>query len=101
MAFIRISLMTPLSGQDGRVQDLLDQLLRFYQDRPGFITAYRLAPDAHAETKRVGRISIWEGEDYAHRTANEQRDMAIQSELKLATVDATHEEYSFTGVQAE
>ena len=94
-------MMTPQFGQDERVQELLDQLLRFYQDRPGFITAYRLAPDAHAETKRVGRISVWESEDDAHRTANEQRDMAIQSELKLATQDATHEEHSFTGVQAE
>lgn len=100
MAFIRLSLMTPRPGQEQRVADLIDQLLDFYQGRPGFITAYRLTPDKHSGSPRVGRISVWESEGETHRTATEPRDMALQSELKLAVIDETHEEYSFQGTLA-
>ncbi len=101
MAFMRVSLMTPLPDQDQHVVDLLDDLVRFYQQRPGFITAWRLSPDEHAVIRRYGRVSVWESEDDAHRTASEQRDLAIQSQLRLVISNETHEEYSFiaTGLQ--
>ena len=95
MTFIRLSMMTPRPGQEQRVNELIDQLLKFYEDRPGFVTAYRLMSDTHAGTGRVGRLSIWESEEETHRTATEQRDMALQAELKLFVVDETHQEFSF------
>ena len=101
MAYIRVSIMTPLPEQDQHVIDLLDELVRFYQERPGFITAYRLSPDEHATVRRFGRISAWQSEEDAHRTANEQRDMAIQSQLRLVIERDTHEEYSFVGEAAK
>ncbi len=97
MPFIRISLMVPKPGQDNRVDELLKELVQFYVSRPGFLAAYRLAPDPHAATKRVGRISVWREEVDAHRTASEARDLAIQSELKLVVEDETHHEFSFVG----
>jgi hypothetical protein len=100
MAFVRVSIMIPKPGQEARVRELLDELVKFYQGRQGFITAWRLDSDPHAAVKRMGRISVWEAEDDAHRTASEQRDLSLQSELKLATEDATHEEHSFVGSQA-
>jgi hypothetical protein len=99
MAFVRISLMTPQPGQESRVQELLDDLVRFYQGRDGFITAYRLSADPHAGGPRMGRVSVWENEDAAHKTAMEQHDLAVQSELKMLTQTTGREEYSFTGVQ--
>ena len=99
MAFVRISIMTPKPGQAQRGQDVLDDLLRFYKGRDGFIDAWRLTDDPHAPGNRVGRVSIWATEDDAHRTASEQRDLALQSELKLLCDDNTHEEHSFIGAQ--
>ena len=99
MAYVRVSIMTPVGGQDAEVQRLLDELVKLYQGRPGFITAYRLSPDPHAGTTRMGRISVWESEEAAHRTASEERDIAFQSQLKALVRGSTHEEYSFIGVQ--
>lgn len=99
MAYVRVSIMTPVGGQDAEVQRLLDELVKLYQGRPGFITAYRLSPDPHAGTTLMGRISVWESEEEAHRTASEERDIAFQSQLKGLVNDATHLEYSFIGVQ--
>ena len=99
MAFVRVSIMVPKPGQEARVQELLDDLVKFYKGRHGFITAWRLATDPHATVKRMGRISVWETEEDAHRTASEQRDLSLQSELKLAVEDGTHEEHSFVGSQ--
>jgi heme-degrading monooxygenase HmoA len=99
MAFVRISIMIPVQGQEARVAEILDDLVKFYHGRQGFITAYRLSADPHAAVKRMGRISVWESEEDAHRTASEQHDLALQSQLKLMVQDQTHEEYSFIGNQ--
>jgi len=100
MTFIRLSLMTPRPGQEQRVDEVIDELLKFYQGRPGFVTAYRLMSDTHATSGRVGRLSIWESEEETHRTATEQRDMSLQAELKLLVVDETHQEFSFRATRA-
>lgn len=99
MAFVRISIVVPTVGQDAEVQRVLDELVAFYQGRPGFITAYRLSPDPHAGTSRMGRISIWEDEESANRTASEARDQALQSQLKIMVQDPNRQEYSFIGVK--
>jgi hypothetical protein len=99
MAFVRISIMVPMAGQEAAVQGILDDLVRFYKGRQGFINAWRLTADAHATIKRLGRVSVWESEDDAHRTASEQRDLALQSQLKILVQAGSQEEYSFTGTQ--
>ena len=99
MAFIRMSLMTPRSGQEKELTDLLDRLVQYFQDMPGFITAYRLSSDPHSEDGRVGRISIWESEDDANRMASDQHNLALQAEIMRLAVGATHEERSFIGTR--
>lgn len=98
MAFLRVSVMIPRPGYEKRVEDLIDELLRLYQGRPGFITAYRLKPGPHAGAPKVGRISIWESSEDANRMASESRDIALQSQIKTLVDDETHEESSFEGV---
>jgi heme-degrading monooxygenase HmoA len=100
MPYVRVSIMTPMAGQEGEVQRLLDELVKLYQGRPGFISAYRLSPDPHAGTKTMGRISIWQSEEDAHRTAADERDMAFQSQIKALVQGGSQQEYSFTGVAA-
>ena len=99
MAFVRISMMIPMAGQESTVTDILDELVKFYRGRQGFIAAWRLTADPHANIKRVGRVSVWESEDDAHRTASEQRDLALQSQLKILVQAGSQEEYSFIGSQ--
>ena len=97
MAFIRISLMTPRSGQEDKLANLLDRLVEYFPGKSGFIAAYRLSPDPHSRDKRVGRISIWESEAHANRMSSDQHDLALQAEIKLLAIDTTHEERSFIG----
>jgi heme-degrading monooxygenase HmoA len=99
MAFVRISVMVPNPGQEARVQEILGDLVKFYQGRQGFVTAYCLSADQHATVKRMGRVSIWASEEDAHRTASEQHDMALQSELKILVQAASEQEFSFIGTQ--
>jgi heme-degrading monooxygenase HmoA len=98
MSFIRMSLMTPRFGQEQALADVLDQLVHYFRDKQGFIAAYRISADQHLTDKRVGRISIWESEDDANRMSSDQHDFALQAEIKLLAVDATHQEHSFTGM---
>ena len=99
MAFVRVSILTPVAGQDAEVSRLLDELVRLYNGRPGFLSAWKLSSDQHAGVSRFGRISVWESEEAANQTASDQRDMALQSQLKALAQSGTHEEYSFTGTQ--
>jgi heme-degrading monooxygenase HmoA len=91
--------MTPRPGQEEQLADLLDQLVQYFHDKPGFITAYRLFPDQHSKDKRQGRISIWESEDDANRMSSDEHDLALQADIKLLAVDATHQEHSFIATQ--
>ncbi len=96
MPFVRLSLMTPRPDQRERVEELLDKLIQLYQGRPGFIDAYRLSPDPHSGSQRLGRVSIWQSEAHVNEMANDDTDLAIQSQLRLfVEPDASHEEYSF------
>ena len=97
MPFIRISVMTPQTGREQEVGELIDSLLQLYKGRPGFITAYRLTAHPAGGRTRMGRLSMWTSEADIRSMAANDRDMALQSQLKLITDDTTHEEYSFEG----
>lgn len=99
MAFMRLSLMTPHAGREAEVGELLDRLLKLYVGRPGFQAAYRLSSDEHSGSTRMGRVSIWDSEADAHRTAVNETDIALQSQIKVLCADETHEERSFNAFQ--
>ena len=97
MAFVRYAMMTPKPGQSERVRRLIDEMLQYQRGRDGFVAAVRLEPDEHDDHQFIGRFSVWESEAHANAVANEQHEIALQSEIKLWVVDETHEERAFTG----
>jgi heme-degrading monooxygenase HmoA len=98
MPFIRVSVMTPQPGKEQEVSALIDSLLELYKGRPGFITAYRLLANSAGGQTRMGRLSMWTSEGDIRSMAANDRDMALQSQLKLITDDTTHTEYAFEGI---
>jgi heme-degrading monooxygenase HmoA len=98
MPFIRVSVMTPRAGKEEEVSDLIDSLLALYKGRPGFITAYRLTAHPAGGKTRMGRLSMWNSENDIRAMAANDRDMALQSQLKLITDETTHAEYAFEAV---
>lgn len=101
MAFVRLALMSPKRGRAAEVERLLRELLEFQRGQEGFIAGYLLKPDPHQTDGRIGRVSFWRSEADANRVAGTERDLALQSALKLETDEATHEEHSFEGIPFE
>ena len=98
MSYIRISAMKPKPDQAARVDEILDELVTIYSRQPGFIAGYRLRP--HDGSVRVGRIGIWETEEAAEHAATQPHGFALRSELNRIIEPGSHEEYSFTGIEA-
>ena len=101
MAFVRYAVMTPKPGQSDRVRQLLDEMLDYQRGRDGFVAAWRLEPDDHDDHGFIGRVSVWDTERQANAVAQEQHEIALQSEIKLRVVDETHEERAFRAERFE
>ena len=99
MPYIRISLMQPMHGQEQRVNELLDELIRFYEQQPGFLEGYRLSPVDRA--RHVGRIGVWERDEDAIHAAQNDHDMALRSQLNMLIEEGSHEELSFEGLRVD
>lgn len=99
MPFVRISVMTARAGHEKEVSDLLDRLIALYPGHHGFITAYRLVGRGAPTSPSFGRLSMWEHEEDVRAMAAEQKDIAIQSQLKLITLEETHAEYAFEAIE--
>ena len=98
MAYVRISLMRPKHGQENEVNSLLDQLVHYYQEQPGYIAGWRLTNIDGSG--RVGRLGVWVSEHEAEAAAQSDHDLALRSQLNIAVDEDSHEEYSFEGVPA-
>jgi hypothetical protein len=99
MPYIRISLMQPKMGQTEALNSLLDRLVSYYEQQPGYVTGFRLKNIDGSG--RVGRLGVWVSEEDAERAANTDHDLALRSELNMVVDEDSHEEYSFEGVPAE
>lgn len=99
MPYVRISLMMPKRGQVDELNSILDKLVDYYEQQPGYITGYRLK-DIDG-SGRVGRVGVWEDEHAAERAAQTDHDLALRSELNMIVDDDEHEEYSFEGIRAD
>jgi heme-degrading monooxygenase HmoA len=99
MSYVRISLMHPKAGQAEALNALLDRLVEYYEQQPGYLTGYRLR-DIDG-SGRVGRLGVWEHENDAERAAHSDHDLAMRSELNMVVDEDSHEEYSFEGVRAD
>jgi len=101
MPFVRLSLMTPRRGRAEKVEALLRELLEFQRQQDGFLAGYLLRPDPHQGDGRIGRVAVWASEAHANRVAAMERDLALQSAIKLEVDETTHEEHSFEAVAFE
>jgi quinol monooxygenase YgiN len=91
--------MLPKRGQANELDSLLDKLVDYYSEQPGFITGYRLK-DIDG-SGRVGRLGVWEDEHAAEAAAQSDHDLALRSQLNMVVDEDTHEEYSFEGIRAD
>ncbi len=92
MPYVRISLMNPLAGREAEVIDLKQQLVAFHRQQKGCLQPYVMRPgDVSTET---GRISLWESEEDAERTASVESTLALRSRLHLLLQDG-HRDIAF------
>lgn len=95
MPYVRFSLMRPRQGQEARARELIDSLVEYYQQQPGYLTGYRLEPvDSDGF---IGRMGVWASEAEANAAAQQEHDLALRSQLNLAVTN--HSEYSFQGIE--
>lgn len=96
MPYIRISAMRPHDHERRRVEQIIDDILRFDTTLPGFISGQRLVP--RDDTGEVWRVVYWESEDAADHAAQQQHVLALRSELIHLLGDERHEERGFLTV---
>jgi quinol monooxygenase YgiN len=97
MAYVRISYMTPKTGQGGAVEELLAKLSEFYVAEAGYVTGYHLRPHEGDPNGRMGRMGVWESEEHAVHAAQTEHALALRSELLRLVDEDSHEELSFIG----
>lgn len=97
MAFVRVSHMVPLQGKEAEVEDILRKLSEYYPTQPGFIAGWHLSPHEHTDTRRLGRVGVWETEDHAEAAAQSQHHMALRAELIRLVDEDSHMELTFEG----
>ena len=97
MPYVRISLMHPRPTEEARVHELMDRLVAYYAEQPGYISGYRLEPTD--PEGYLGRIGVWATEQDAEHAAQTEFDLALRSQLNAAVDE--HREYSFTGYEPQ
>jgi len=85
--------MRPHDHERPRVEQIIDETLRFDSALPGFISGQRLTP--HDDTGEVWRVVYWESENAADHAAQQQHVLALRSELIRLLGEKRHEERGF------
>ncbi len=94
--YVRLYVMHPKPGQEERVSQILDDLLRFLPTQPGYVRGYKLSGEPHDPQGRVGRLIVWSSEADANHAATTQHDLSIRSELMQIIQEDSHVERSYT-----
>lgn len=79
MPYLRLTLAQPRPERRDEVRQHYQELVAHVKTLPGCIDAYVL--EAHDQSGEVGRISIWENAEAAHRAANDPHAMSLHAEL--------------------
>ncbi|HWO93458.1 MAG TPA: antibiotic biosynthesis monooxygenase [Dehalococcoidia bacterium] len=93
MTYVRISILDPDDAERARVEEIIDEMIRFHAGSPGFISGQRLVPDD--ETGEVWRVAYWQDEESADHAARHDHIMALRSQLNLLVGERRHEERGF------
>jgi hypothetical protein len=88
--------MNPKSGEEKLVAGLMDNLLEFFAEQPGYVRGYALL-DGDPQG-RVGRITLWESEEQADLAANTQHVLAVRAEIMQRIEEDSHIERSYTAL---
>jgi len=97
--YVRISFMNPKPGSEELVAGLMDNLLKFFVDQPGYVRGYALL-DGDPQG-RVGRITVWQSEEDADRAANTQHVLTVRAEIMQRMEQDSHIERSYTAIDPE
>ncbi len=94
--YIRLSLMNPKPGEEKLVAGLMDNLLEFFAEQPGYVHGYALL--GGDRQGRVGRITLWASEDKAELAANTQHVLTVRAEIMQRIEEDSHIERSYTAL---
>ena len=93
MSYVRVSIMQPHQHERAQIEKIIDDLLRISATLPGFLSGNRLIP--HDESQEIWRIAHWESEHAADLAAQDQRILALRSDLIRVLGEDRHEERGF------
>ena len=93
MLFIRMSLMTAKHGHEDAVAAIMDDLVTFYSQQPGYIVGYKLK--SADDVGDIGRVTVWKSGEDADSTAQTNHVMSRRSDLMPLIEDGSHVERSF------
>ena len=93
MSYVRVSIRQPHAHERAQVEQIIDDLLRASASMPGFLSGNRLVPGD--DTQEVWLIAHWESEHAADLAAQDQRILALRSDLIRLLGEDRHEERSF------
>lgn len=79
MPFIRLALMKPREGRAEELQNLQEELIRYFKTLPGYLEGYLVETDDGSG--RVGRVTMWEHDTDADRAAQQQHVLTIRSTM--------------------
>jgi heme-degrading monooxygenase HmoA len=79
MGFVRVSMLVPPGHAAEEISRIQKDLLVFHASQPGFVDGYYM--EAADESGVVGRVTIWESEEHAHRAASHDHVMAHRASL--------------------
>lgn len=92
MAYVRISLMRPLTNREAEAEQVNRELVEFYRGQDGCLRSTLIR--ATDDSGEMGRVSFWESEAAADAAANTDRSMLLRSRLHLM-VRRGHQDRSF------
>jgi hypothetical protein len=102
--YVRMSIMRPMPSRYEDVDRVLDQLIAVLASQDGYQGGLRLGsqgPDVRVwragfPADLLGRVTRWDSEESADRSAETEPVRALRMQLSNLVVD--HQEYAFNGV---
>jgi quinol monooxygenase YgiN len=79
MPYLRLTMAHPRPERRAEVLEHYEELVAHVLTLPGCLAGYVL--EAQDQSGEVGRMSLWEDADAAHRAANDPHAMALHAEL--------------------
>jgi quinol monooxygenase YgiN len=95
MAYIRLSVMTPRTGQREELERALQALAEFHATQAGHWFTFRV--ESRGEGGTIGRITAWNDEASANAAARATHDQSLRSRLNQLVEGHEHLERSFFG----